>query len=270
MLANVHFYHGSIRAYVAVMGSLFNGLSIVRRGGNKTETIPVPVSYSSGQAYLKYSGERDAREKDIPRVSKILPALVFSLTSFAYDPMRKTNARERISYAATNGDGSTVNYVFGRVPYDFEFEVAVKAKNMDDMLQIVEQIIPYFDPYLTVTLNDAPGSDLGINQDVKISMTNVQIDDIYEGDLEDHRIIECTMNFTLNGYLYKRSLTGASIDKLNFSFTPSDTDLSIESMFTARGEETFEQEAARTLNNSIEEGLFGVVNTKAGLQGDEP
>uniref|UniRef100_A0AAU6W409 Tail sheath stabilizer and completion protein n=1 Tax=Pseudomonas phage Cygsa01 TaxID=3138529 RepID=A0AAU6W409_9VIRU len=268
MLANQHFYHKSIRAYTVLFGSLFNGMQIVRQGGGKTEKVPVPVSYSSGQAYLKYSGERDAREKDIPRVSKILPALVFSLTSFAYDPMRKTNARERISHTTTNGDGSTVNFVFGRVPFDFEYELAIKTKNMDDMLQLVEQIIPYFDPVLVVTMKDAPGSNLAVDQDVKILLTNVQIDDIYEGNLEDHRMIECTMNFTLKGYLYKRSLTGASIDKLNFSFTPDADDLSIESMFSAKGEETFVQEAARELNNSIEEGLFGVVNTNAGLLGD--
>lgn len=265
MLANQHFYHGSIRAYTVLMGSLFNGLQIVRKGGNKTERVPVPVSYSSGQAYLKYSGERDAREKDIPRVSKILPALVFSLTSFSYDPMRKTNSRERITHTTTNDDGSTVNFLFGRVPYDFEYEVAVKTKNMDDMLQIVEQIIPYFDPTLTVNMKDAPFGEVAIDQDIKIQMTNVQIDDIYEGDLEDHRMVECTMNFTLNGYLYKRCLTGASIERLNFSFSPNAEDLSIESMFTANGEETFDQEAARELNNSIEEGLFGVINTNAGL-----
>lgn len=263
MLANEYFYNQSIRAYIAVFGSLFNGIKIQRKGGGKTEMMPVPVSYSSGQAYLKYTGERDAREKQIPRVSKLLPVLMFTLNTFSYDPMRKSNSRERITHTTTNGDGSTVNFVFGRVPYDFEFEVSIKTKNMDDMLQIVEQIVPYFDPALVVTMKDAPNSGLTIDQDIRIMMTNVQVDDIYEGDLEDHRLIECTMNFTLQGFLYKRSLTGASIDKLNFSFTPDAENLSIEDMFTAKGDETFEQEAARELNNSIEEGLFAVVNTKA-------
>lgn len=259
MLANQYFYHGSIRAYAATFGSLFNGLTIVRSGGGKREMIPVPVSYSSGHAYLKYTGERDSREKDIPRVSKILPALVFTLTSFSYDPMRKTNSRERISHTANNGDGSTTTYVFGRVPYDFEFEVAVKTKNMDDMLQIVEQIVPYFDPCLVVNMRDAPASGLDLEQDIKIDLTNVQIDDIYEGDLEEHRLIECTMNFVLHGFLYKRDLTGAAVARLNFGFTPDQDDVAFEDLFTSKGEETSEQVAARELNNALGVGLFDEV-----------
>jgi len=272
MLANQHFYHGSIRRYTVLMGSLFDGMTIRRKAGTKSELVPVPVSYSSGQAYLKYTGERDSREKDIPRVSKILPALVFSLTSFSFDPMRKQNSRERIQNTVNKGDGSVTSYVFGRVPYDFEYEVAVKTKNMDDMLQIVEQIIPYFDPSLVIKMDDLPATDLDAHQDIRIEMTNVQIDDIYEGDMEDHRMVECTMNFILHGFLYKRVLSGASIEKLNYRYTTdgSGDQTSLEDLFSAKGEETPVETAARLLSNTLEGELFARVNVNAGLAEDQP
>lgn len=263
MLANQHFYHGSIRAYTVLMGSILSGLSIVREGGGKREVVPVPVTYASGHAYLKYTGERDTREKAIPRVSKILPAMVFSLTSFSYDPMRKLNSRERITHTVADEDGSSQRYVFGRVPYDFEYEVSIKTKNMDEMLQLVEQIVPYFDPDLVVKVEDAPRSNLGAHQDIKITLNNVQIDDIYEGDIEDHRLIECTMNFAVKGFLYKRVLEGAAVKTINFSYSPDGDINNISGLMAAEAKETFEQTAARELNNSIEEALFGTVNLNA-------
>ena len=210
------------------------------------------MSYSSGHAYLKYTGERDAREKDIPRVSKVLPALVFSLQTIDYDPMRKPNARERISNSVPNGDGSTLNYVFGRVPYDIGYEVAIKTKNMDDMLQILEQIIPYFDPNLVVQMDDASGANLNLCQDVSIILQNVQVDDIYEGDLEEHRAIEATLNFQLKGWLYKRVLQGAVANRMKVNFTTTSEDgMTLEEFFTQTGQETYEQEVAREMNNTI-------------------
>lgn len=264
MLAGVHFYHKSIRRYTGLMGSLFANMVIVRKAGGRTQKIPVPIGYSSGQNYSKYVGNRDARE-NVPRVRNLYPCLVYTLTDFMYDPQRKTNSREK--YTSTIGTDDKAEYVFNRVPYDFNYEVAIKTKNMDDMLQIVEQIIPYFDPTLCVKIEDLSGEALSVAQDVIITLNNTQIDDIFEGDMEEPRTIECTMNFTLKGYLYKRIIQGVAANHIVYNWTDSDDQpIDTHPLFTVQGERDQSEIVADALDDSLNKHLFALTGRDSELE----
>lgn len=89
---------------------------------------------------------------------------------------------------------------YNPVPYNFEFTVNLFVKYIDDGLQIIEQILPYFTPFYTITMNDIPSLDM--KRDVQITLTSVSQSDEYEGAVEDDRIITWTMTFVANSWIY--------------------------------------------------------------------
>ena len=91
-------------------------------------------------------------------------------------------------------------YQYNPVPYNFEFSLYAFVKYIDDGLQIVEQIVPYFTPFYTVTLNDVPA--YGLKRDVPISLTSITSEDQYQGDVAEDRIITWTFTFSAAGWVY--------------------------------------------------------------------
>ena len=86
------------------------------------------------------------------------------------------------------------------VPYNLEFELYILAKQSDDALQIVEQILPYFQPDYALTINDM--SDMGISRDIPIVLNGINYEDTYDGEFTTRRALTYTLSFTTKFYLY--------------------------------------------------------------------
>jgi hypothetical protein len=86
------------------------------------------------------------------------------------------------------------------VPYNMQFELAIMCKLNDDALQIVEQILPYFQPAYTVTVN-LVGS-INEKRDIPIILENVTMQDDYEGDFMERRVLLYTLRFSAKTYLF--------------------------------------------------------------------
>ena len=134
------------------------------------------------------------------KVAVTLPRLGFEINNISYDPSRKLNSVQKFKKVNNSTDGKTMSQQYMPVPYNMDFELFVMAKNSDDALQIVEQILPFFQPDYTVTLND--NSAMGTTRDVPIVLTNVGYEDSYEGDMVTRRSIIYTLSFTAKFYLY--------------------------------------------------------------------
>lgn len=197
-----HFYHGSVRRYVALFGSLFSDVYI-RRDSTKDDYIKVPIRYGTGNMYLK--APQDGESRETKQVSRILPAMAFKLDNFYKDVNRKTNPMNRIQNVAFDSEDNK-KYQFNRIPYNFIFELEIRTKNSDDMMQIVEQVVPAFDGNLSVTIQDTTG--VAVEQDIIISLEEVAMEDNYDEEMQG-RLIEWKLTFELRGFLYKRTLTGA-------------------------------------------------------------
>jgi hypothetical protein len=96
------------------------------------------------------------------------------------------------------------------VPYNLDVVLYILAKQSDDALQIVEQILPYFQPDYTLTINDM--ADMGIKRDVPIILNSVDYEDNYQGDFDARRAIIYTFSFTTKFYLYG-PITSSSVIK---------------------------------------------------------
>ena len=124
----------------------------------------------------------------------------FEITGLQYNPARKINLLTKNVAVGQGDDPNTLRTQFTSTPYDMNVSLYIMAKNQDDGLQIIEQIIPFFNPDFCVTVNDIPS--MGIKRDLQIILDNISYEDNYEGDYLQRRSIIWTINFTLGLNLY--------------------------------------------------------------------
>lgn len=217
-----HFYHASVRRYVALFGSLFTDIYIKRFSddGKREDNILVPIKYGNGNMYMKVAQDET---RDNMKHARVLPAMAFSLDNIYKDVNRKTNAMNRIQQTEVGKDG-TKNYQLNRIPYNFIFELMIATKNTDDMLQIIEQIIPAFDGNLSVTIQDTTG--VNVEQDIIITLSELDIKDNYDDEMKN-RLIEWKITFELKGYLYKRTQNAFVIKEIDIF-----SGMTLENMFS--------------------------------------
>ena len=208
------FYHQTIRKYVAAFGTLFNDINIERKNssGAVVERVKVPLAYGPRQKWiLALSDTTDQRRVLATR----LPRIGFSLTGVSYDSVRKLNTVIRNVAANTASTGSVLSQ-YNPVPYNFDFELFILVNNAEDGTQILEQILPYFTPEFTVTINTIP--DMGIKADVPIVLNSASQSDEYEGELATRRTIIWTLSFLLKGFVYPDVKSGTLIKSIEVNF----------------------------------------------------
>ena len=192
------FYHETIRRMVVTFGTIFNNIHLVRKdnNGNVVQKMKVPLAYGPQQKFIRRLDQDASLDS---KVAITLPRLGFEIQNLAYDPARKLNRVQKFK-KTKNATTKQVDSQFMPVPYNLDFTLYVMAKNSDDALQIIEQILPYFQPDYTITINDM--SDMGIKRDVPIILGSVSYEDNYQGNFEERRAIIYTLTFTAKFYLY--------------------------------------------------------------------
>ena len=215
------FYHQTIRKYVAAFGTLFNDINVERKNSSGTvvEKIKVPLAYGPKQKHVLASQETTTVAR---QTATRTPRMGFALTGVAYDSVRKLNTVGRNVAANTAAGTSTLMTQYNPVPYNFDFTLFILVKNAEDGTQILEQILPFFTPEFTVTINTIP--EMGIKADTPIILNSADVSDEYEGDLDQRRTIIWTLSFLLKGYIYPDLKTSSVIKSIevNFRLTGSD------------------------------------------------
>ena len=192
------FYHETTRKVVVAFGTLFNDIHLVRKDNSGTiqQSMKVPLAYGPRQKYL-------VRLNDDPDLSKstavTLPRIGFEISGISYDPARKLQRVQKFK-KVKGAKASQLDTQYMPVPYNIDFELYILSKQSDDALQIVEQILPYFQPDYTVTIND--NTDMGIKRDVPVILNSIGYEDDYQGDFASRRAIIYTLSFTAKFYLY--------------------------------------------------------------------
>ena len=194
------FYHETVRNVIVAFGTMFNNIQIVRKdnSGVVTQAMKVPLAYGPKQKWLT---RLDADPSLANSVAITLPRIGFEIGTLSYDPTRKLNRVQKFKKVkSSTNDTNKLDTQFMPVPYNMDITLYCMAKNSDDALQIVEQILPYFQPDYTITINDM--ADMGIKRDVPIILGSVSYEDSYQGNFEERRAIIYTLTFTAKFYLY--------------------------------------------------------------------
>lgn len=188
-----YYYHERIRKGVAMFGKLFDNIYVIRKDatGDTINQVKVPLSYAPKQKFLERLRENPDLYED-QSVAIKLPRMSFEITNIVYDPTRQLPKTNSIYRTGSSNNNRSLFYSY--VPYNVTFQLNVYAKNQDDALQIVEQIIPYFNPQYTLTIKPLPDFQ-DIKEDVPIVLNGVSLNDDFEGSVEQRRTIIYTLDF---------------------------------------------------------------------------
>ena len=201
------FYHESIRKVIVSFGTMFNNINLVRKdnSGNISQSMKVPLAYGPREKFLVRLNEDAYLTK---QVAITLPRIGFEIQNLEYDSARKLNRVQRFK-KVKGAEAKQLDAQYMPVPYNLSIELYIMAKQSDDALQIVEQILPYFQPDYTLTINDM--ADMGIKRDVPIILNSIGYEDNYQGDFETRRALIYTLDFTAKFYLYGPVTSGKVI-----------------------------------------------------------
>ena len=193
-----YFYHEILRRTVVSFGSLFNEISIKHtdNSGNVKSVIKVPLAYGPTQKFL-------ARLEQSPDLNKpvqiTLPRMSFEFTGLTYDPTRKSTTTQTF-IAKSAVDGTESKKVYLPVPDNMQFELSIMCKLNDDALQIIEQILPFFQPSYSMTIELV--DIINEKRDIPVILENITMQDDYEGNFTTRRVLIYTLRFTAKTYLF--------------------------------------------------------------------
>lgn len=196
MISN-YFYHEILRKTIIAFGTLFNDIEIKHKekSGGTYSIIKVPIAYGPTQKFL-------ARLEQSPNLKKeiaiTLPRMSFEMTGISYDVTRKVSTLQ--TFKSVNKDTGNIVKNYMPVPYNVGFRLSILSKLNEDALQIVEQILPYFQPQFTLTVDLV--EELGEKRDIPMVLNAINMDDQYEGDFTTRRALIYTLDFTAKTYLF--------------------------------------------------------------------
>lgn len=196
-MLGTYYYHEIMRKTIVAFGTLFNQIHIRHDDGdgNLYSELKVPLAYGPSQKFLA----RIEQQADLNKPVQItLPRMSFEMNGIQYDSTRKTGITQ--TFKAVDKNTSAVKKVFMPVPYNINFELNILSKLNDDALQIVEQILPYFQPSFNVTIDLI--SSIGEKRDIPIVLDSISFQDDYEGDFSTRRALIYTLRFTAKTYMF--------------------------------------------------------------------
>lgn len=202
-----YFYYGRIRKAVATFGTLFNNIYVLRKQGDKVlGQTKVPLSYGPKRKFIDRLKSMDDGEEAERQLAIKLPRMSFEIVNIQYDERRqlpKTTYRK-----IDKGKPGKRDRVFTGTPYLLQIQMTIISKSQDELLQILEQILPYFTPQYNVAVENITGL---VAEDVPLTLQSVILADDYEGSMDSRRLLTCILDFEMQVYFYSDDSNDRSI-----------------------------------------------------------
>ena len=270
-----YFYHQIFRKSIIAFGTLFNNIVVKRKKPgvdraslDSLESYKVPIQYGP---YQKYLAIIEAEPADVRQQTQIsLPRISFEIKGLNYDGSRKLVPTQFAKTVPTEGDkkGQPVQYSqYLPVPYNLEIELAIIAKNQDDGLQILEQILPNFHPSLNVSIEviDVTHEE----RDIAIVLNGVGYTDEYVGDYTKRRTLIWTLNFTVKTYLFGAVDAQKDIRKITLDYRTDVVKRNTELRYSAEVSSTLVPPVPRTEIDPLKPETYKVVETYEDIFGND-
>jgi|TARA_R100000005_G_C4981743_1_gene191331 hypothetical protein len=209
------FYNESIRKLVIGFGSLFNNINVRKfdSSDNVLQTIRVPISYAPKEKFVARLNEGGSIIEDDTKVKAILPRIGFDITGINYDPTRTINKLRK--GRKNSASGNTADTMFHEVPYNVSFGMYAFTSSIDENLQIIEQILPFFTPEFIVSLNM---NSIHTKVDIPVTLSNVNIQEDYEGNFFARRFVSSSFEFLAKSYVYGPTKVQTVIEGITAEF----------------------------------------------------
>lgn len=206
-----HFYNETTKRAVSIFGTLFNNITIknTKSDGTVITTEKVPISYGPSKRWLaRLQQDPKSRDGNISAIS--LPRMGFEISSMEYDSSRQQN--KLIRHTKSGNDTNSRSYQYFPSPYNLGFTLDIVSNNVTEALQIVEQILPYFQPEYTVSMRMI--DTMNETRDVPIILDSISFEDNYEESFDARRVVQYTLEFTMKLYYFGPVTSGKVITKV--------------------------------------------------------
>jgi hypothetical protein len=229
MLNNPHFYNRTIRKIVVAFGSMFNDIQLVRYskdGLTAHDITKVPLNYGAKEKYITRITSDPTLTKSI---ATTVPRMSFDLTGMTYDTGRKQQSTlQNFAFGS-----SKMKTQYAPIPYNFDFSLSIYVRNTEDGTQILEQILPFFTPDFTVTVDFIKEMDQVYDMPVMLNSVSPEVD--YEGDFMNTRLIIWNLTFTAKAYIWPPVISPTGnrglIEQANVNIYTDSTNLEAQKVF---------------------------------------
>jgi hypothetical protein len=212
-----YFYNSTIKKITIGFASLFNNVMVknpVPSGSTDQATfVRVPIAFAKKDRYRSLINQLPDTSESASKKRFTLPRMAFAITNIAYDPTRQRNKANRLRFPASNPNN--VIQVFQKTPYIMTLELYIVSRTFDENFQILEQIIPFFQPEFNIVIKHV--TDPLITEDIPIKLTSTAMEDSTEGPREEIRLVETTLTFDVPFSFYSgidTNSTGKVIKKV--------------------------------------------------------
>lgn len=215
MFQNQYFYNKSLRKLVIGFGSLFSNIYVQHSNQNNEDNtqIQVPITYAPQEKFIRRLLEPSSID-NTTRIENQLPRISYIMTNIQPDPSRRRNVNTPSLTRSTSNCSESPLVITEEVPVNIGFSLFIYTRHIDDTLQIIEQIMPYFNPQhiITIDLNEAKPA---VN--IPITMTSNSISERYDGDLSTRRINISSFNFIAKSYIFGKVQSGTAINSVSLN-----------------------------------------------------
>ena len=195
-------YNSSMRRYIVMMGDLFSHVQVMRKRDTGIELQRVPITYASKERFMQKLNAINSINSTGPiaKVETILPRMCLHLVDIAYNAPYKTTIQNRVVRNKPESIETISQY--NPTPVKMIFELGIYTRHQDDMFQIIEQILPYFQPHFNVKMTELHQNDIKVDRDIRVVLQSTAIDEMVDTDNLTRRRLEWSLIFEVNGWIY--------------------------------------------------------------------
>lgn len=201
--------HQHIERFLIAFGNLFTGITIQKwdANGKKQSSFEVPIEYAPKDKWV--SRIREQNDLTGPQVKMTLPRMAFEVVDIQYAPERKIGVNGVYALGTANG---VRGKVYPPTPYDVIINLYLVTKDQkNESFQAIEQMLPYFQPYMMVNYKILP--EYAIKKDVPITFQSYQTEDTFEGSHEEQRTVTQIFTFSAQMDFFGPTLLNTAIIK---------------------------------------------------------
>ena len=196
-----YFYNQTLRKLTLAFGGLFDEIYVSKdTSDGKIERTRVPLTYSGKEKFIRRINEASSISSNV-KIETLLPKMAFEMTNLQYDPARKVNKLNKKVKTSLISGVTFSQQAFAEVPYNVQFSLYCFTRTVDDNLQIMEQILPYFSPEFIVTLKM---NEVDTHIDVPIVLNTTNMTEQYEGDMTTRRSVISSFSFTAKAHIFSK------------------------------------------------------------------
>lgn len=216
-----YYYPRTIKNVTAALIDVFNDMVIYKydSSGTSADVYNVPISFGpmekehmqriEDHEYIASASDPNGYKQVEPYGQRYWisePRMALTMNGIAYNADRAYGVNEwREWFAETLVDGANVDEVlrdYQPTPWDISYTLHIMVDSMDYFAQIMENILPYFNPALFLRVKEF--SFLNVERDLKVTMPGV-VPEFVSNEISDdeRRYVNATIDLTVESWMYR-------------------------------------------------------------------